>query len=58
MFLKTLRAQTTDEQKELFTKPAERYEIIGEFLSPLEIWSFATVVLRHRIAYSSSLTRL
>ncbi|GAA5993880.1 hypothetical protein JCM5350_001579 [Sporobolomyces pararoseus] len=29
MFLKTLRAQTTDEQKELFTKPAERYEIIG-----------------------------
>ncbi|GAA5942284.1 hypothetical protein JCM1841_002805 [Sporobolomyces salmonicolor] len=29
MFMKTLRAQTTDEQKELFLKPAERYEIIG-----------------------------
>ncbi|GAA5865050.1 hypothetical protein JCM8547_007694 [Rhodosporidiobolus lusitaniae] len=29
MFLKTLRAQTTDEQKELFLKPAENYEIIG-----------------------------
>lgn len=39
MFLKTLRAQTTDEQKELFTKPAERYEIIGSLLFhfPLEI---------------------
>ncbi|GJN93681.1 hypothetical protein Rhopal_006738-T1 [Rhodotorula paludigena] len=29
MFLKTLRAQTTDEQKELFTKPAENFDIIG-----------------------------
>ncbi|GAA5945945.1 hypothetical protein JCM10213_006196 [Rhodosporidiobolus nylandii] len=29
MFLKTLRAQTNDEQKELFLKPAENYEIIG-----------------------------
>ncbi|GAA5888994.1 hypothetical protein JCM6882_009711 [Rhodosporidiobolus microsporus] len=29
MFLKTLRSQTTDEQKELFLKPAENYEIIG-----------------------------
>ncbi|GAA5866348.1 hypothetical protein JCM1840_004092 [Sporobolomyces johnsonii] len=29
MFMKTLRAQTTEEQKELFLKPAERYEIIG-----------------------------
>ncbi|GAA5954976.1 hypothetical protein JCM21900_005953 [Sporobolomyces salmonicolor] len=29
MFMKTLRAQTTDEQKELFLKRAERYEIIG-----------------------------
>jgi len=41
MFLKTLRAQTTDEQKELFTKPAERYEIIGSsqtfLFFPLEI---------------------
>lgn len=29
MFMKTLRAQTTEEQKELFLRPAERYEIIG-----------------------------
>ncbi|BGP26994.1 hypothetical protein JCM10295v2_005956 [Rhodotorula toruloides] len=29
MFLKTLRAQSTDEQRELFLKPAENYEIIG-----------------------------
>lgn len=31
MFMKTLRAQTTEEQKELFLRPAERYEIIGGF---------------------------
>jgi acyl-CoA oxidase len=30
-FLKTLRSQTTDEQKELFLKPAENYEMIGTF---------------------------
>ncbi|GAA6032946.1 hypothetical protein JCM8097_000060 [Rhodosporidiobolus ruineniae] len=29
MFLKTLRAQSNDEQKELFLKPAENYDIIG-----------------------------
>ncbi|GAA5858811.1 hypothetical protein JCM8547_004998 [Rhodosporidiobolus lusitaniae] len=29
MYLKTLREQTTDEQKELFTKPSERFEMIG-----------------------------
>ncbi|GAA5974313.1 hypothetical protein JCM11641_006729 [Rhodosporidiobolus odoratus] len=29
MFMKTLRAQTTDEQKKLFLEPAERFEIIG-----------------------------
>ncbi|BGP42760.1 hypothetical protein JCM10450v2_006871 [Rhodotorula kratochvilovae] len=29
MFLKTLRSQSTDEQMELFTRPAERFEIIG-----------------------------
>ena len=29
MFLKTLRSQSNDEQQELFTKPAENFEIIG-----------------------------
>ncbi|KAK4704719.1 acyl-CoA oxidase, partial [Phenoliferia sp. Uapishka_3] len=29
MFLNTLASQTTDEQKELFLRPAERFEIIG-----------------------------
>ncbi|GAA6050970.1 hypothetical protein JCM3770_005348 [Rhodotorula araucariae] len=29
MFLKTLRSQSTEEQMELFTRPAERFEIIG-----------------------------
>ncbi|TNY18023.1 acyl-CoA dehydrogenase/oxidase, partial [Rhodotorula diobovata] len=29
MFLKTLRSQSNEEQQELFTKPAENFEIIG-----------------------------
>lgn len=32
MYLKTLREQTTDEQKELFTYPSERFEMIGWYV--------------------------
>lgn len=35
MFLKTLRSQSNEEQQELFTKPAENFEIIGVRRPPL-----------------------
>ena len=38
MCMKTLRAQTTEERKELFLRPAERYEIIGASMAAFGPW--------------------
>lgn len=51
MFLKTLRSQSNEEQQELFTKPAENFEIIGVRRPPLP-----SQAVNPLPAYSPSLT--
>lgn len=47
MFLKTLRAQSTDEQRELFLKPAENYEIIGCYAQVRPLSTSTTIFPPH-----------